>query len=84
DLDRIAPLAKGLTQGKIYVPGLAGISRARPPEDLAQALGPRAVAVPDVKEALERVRGIKGWVVVCGSLYLLAEFFKLRPECLRE
>jgi len=84
NLDRIAPLAKGLTRGPIYVPGLAGISRARPPKDLALTLGPRAVAVADVAEALKRVREIKGWVVICGSLYLLAEFFKLRPECLRE
>ncbi len=84
NLDRVAPAAKGLTQGTIYVPGLPGISRARRPEDLAQALGPRAVAVPDVAEALKKVRGIEGWVIICGSLYLLAEFFKLRPECLRE
>jgi hypothetical protein len=32
--------------------------------------------------ALQEVKDVQGFVLVCGSLYMLADFFEQRPECL--
>ncbi|WP_243311737.1 bifunctional folylpolyglutamate synthase/dihydrofolate synthase [Fundidesulfovibrio agrisoli] len=82
DLEAMLPLAAALTPGPILVPALAAHGRAMPPEELAARMGPRAEAVADAGEALERVRGMGGTVLVCGSLYLLAEVYAVRPEWL--
>lgn len=83
DVEAMLPLARGLTGGPIYVPGLDAPGRALEPQELAERLGDRAVPVRDMAEALRKVKGTAGTVLVCGSLYLLAEVYKLRPLWLR-
>lgn len=72
-----------LTQGPIYVPELESSDRTLPAAELATALGERAQAVASLGQGLERAAadGAK-MVMVCGSLYLLAEFYKLHPHLL--
>jgi dihydrofolate synthase/folylpolyglutamate synthase len=73
DFEGMAGIVRRLTTGPIVVPGLSCPGRTRHPADVARGLGERAVAVPDVAAALTRVRDVPGTVVVCGSMYLLAE-----------
>jgi dihydrofolate synthase/folylpolyglutamate synthase len=50
--------------------------RAAPPDELARAWGQPSESVADATRALERARrlaGPEGWVLVCGSLYLVGE-----------
>lgn len=75
DLEAMAPLAKDLTTGRIYVPELPGISRSRPAAEVAKALGPQAHVMADPAAALEAVRELPGTVLACGSMYLLAALF---------
>ncbi|WP_243438914.1 bifunctional folylpolyglutamate synthase/dihydrofolate synthase [Fundidesulfovibrio soli] len=82
DLEAMLPLAAALTDGSILVPALDAHGRALPPDELAARLGPSATPVADAGEALERVRGLEGTVLVCGSLYLLADVYKVRPAWL--
>jgi dihydrofolate synthase/folylpolyglutamate synthase len=88
DLARMAPLVAGLTDGPLWLPALPGVSRALAPGACAAALGPRAVPLPGLEQALELADGLGGRagapgpVLVCGSLYLLGAFFALRPEAL--
>jgi len=79
DFEGMAGIVRRLTTGPIYVPGLDCPGRTRDPADVARGLGERAVALPDVAAALSRVRGIAGTVLVCGSMYLLAEVME-RPN----
>jgi dihydrofolate synthase/folylpolyglutamate synthase len=83
DVEAMLPLALRLTDGPVYVPGLNAPGRALAPQELAARLGDRAVPVKDMAEALRKVKGVVGTVLVCGSLYLLAEAYKLRPLWLR-
>jgi len=87
DLAAMAPAVASLTSGPIFVPELTGQPRALPAREVAAALaaytGPRVAAVASLAAALEAAAGAGlSPVLVCGSLFLLAEFFKLRPECL--
>lgn len=75
DLPAIAPLAASLTTGPIFVPELAGVSRARPAAEVVAALGQRAVAVADPAAALAAAKSFPGTVLACGSMYLLAALF---------
>jgi dihydrofolate synthase/folylpolyglutamate synthase len=75
DLAAMAPLARELTTGRIYVPELPGVSRARPAAEVARALGPQAQVVADPAAALAAVRDLPGTVLACGSMYLLAALF---------
>jgi len=75
DLDAMIPLVRNLTTGRIYVPELPGISRARPAAEVAKALGPQAHVVEDPAAALQAVRELPGTVLACGSMYLLAALF---------
>ena len=79
DLPAMLPLASGLTGGPILVPGLDAPGRALAPEDLAARLGPRARPVADAAQALAQASAHGGVVLVCGSLYLLAEAYALHP-----
>jgi len=76
DFAGMAGIVRRLTTGPIIVPGLSCPGRTRDAADVARGLGERAEAVPDVAAALARVRDIPGTVVVCGSMYLLAEVMK--------
>lgn len=82
DLDNMAPLVLGLTRGEILIPALKESERSQDPEILVQVLGERARPVKSVAHILEMLRGAPGPILVCGSLYLLAEFFTMRPEWL--
>lgn len=83
DLEAMRPLVLGLTRGPVFVPELPNAgARARPAAQLAADLGPRARAVPGLAAALDQARAVGGPVLLAGSLYLLAEFFSLRPDLL--
>jgi dihydrofolate synthase/folylpolyglutamate synthase len=69
----------------MFTPTIANNERALPGTELAALLGPQAIAVPDLPTALEKVRPLavgKAPVLICGSLYLLAEFFTVFPSAL--
>ncbi len=82
----MAPLVRGLAPGRpLLVPTIGQNQRAAAGEDLARLLGPDARPVPDLKTALDMVRAPAANgapVLVCGSLYLLTEFFNLFPYAL--
>ena len=82
DLAAMLPLVRALTDGPVLVPGLDAPGRALDPQDLAARIGGNALPVTDLAAAFARVRGTTGTVLVCGSLYLLAEAYGLRPEWL--
>ncbi len=84
-LDPMIPLVLSLTEGPVLVPGLPLPERAWPAGDLARLLGPRARPAADVHEALASLASLEdleGPVLVCGSLYLLAEFYTRRTDLL--
>jgi len=81
DLAPMIPLVQGLTDGPIFVPAMES-ERARSAVELAEALGDRAHPVLSMEEALEMGANTSGPTLVCGSLYLLAEFYRLYPEYL--
>lgn len=78
----LAAAVRALSPGPIIVPGIPENERACKPAALAALLGDRAEPVPDMAAALSRVRNLTGTVLVCGSLFLLAEFFRIHPETL--
>ena len=82
-----------LSGGPVFIPPIAHNPRAMNPEALARIVGLAAIPAPDLPAALnmaaahvaERFPGEDPQqhpVLLCGSLYLLGEFFALRPECL--
>lgn len=75
------PLIRQLTKGPIIIPSMKS-ERAGDPCVLAEALGDRAVTAPSMSEAIASCREVDGPVLICGSLYLLAEFYTLYPEFL--
>jgi dihydrofolate synthase/folylpolyglutamate synthase len=85
DLEGMTPLVLDLAMGApLLIPPIAANERAAPPMRLASTFGPTASAMSSLRSALETA---KQWdsspqspVLVCGSLYLLAEFFTLYPE----
>ena len=81
NVEEMLPLVRGLTDGPIVVPGLEN-GRASDPEALAARLGERARTAGSMAEALDICAGEPGVTLVCGSLYLLAEFYTLHPEFL--
>jgi dihydrofolate synthase/folylpolyglutamate synthase len=64
-------------QGSILVPQITDNERAVDAGHLAALLGDRAQACPDMEAALNLVAGQKSTVLICGSLYLLGEFFRI-------
>ena len=83
DFEAMLPLVRSLTGGPVFVPGLDVQGREMAPAELARLIGPQALPVADMDEALRRIAGLEGTVLICGSLYLLAEAFRLHPEWLR-
>ncbi len=82
-----------LSGGPVFIPPIAGNPRAVSPEALAQIVGLAARPASGVQNALEMAAAHtaerfpgedpdKHPTLFCGSLYLLGEFFALRPECL--
>jgi dihydrofolate synthase/folylpolyglutamate synthase len=88
DLEAMAAaLAEWAAGLPAWVPDIHAPGRARPAAEVAAALAARGLdprACADTPRALEQARAAAGkeCVLVCGSLYLLAEFFTVRPECL--
>jgi len=82
DVAGMARIAASLTQGPVVVAGLGDYARAADPKDLARLVGGRARAALELGQAVDYFNGLDGTVVVCGSLYLISEFFKLRPDAL--
>ena len=76
----------GKMAGKLplFVPPVPHNPRAVLPEEMAELLGPRARPCASLHEALllaaSLSAGPQNPVLVCGSLYLVAEVFKLHPE----
>jgi dihydrofolate synthase/folylpolyglutamate synthase len=77
----MAATIRDLNAGRMIVPELPGIERARKAEEVAPELGPAAETAPNLAAALEELPK-EGVCIICGSLFLLAEFFRLRPDCL--
>ena len=80
----------------IFIPPVTENSRAMEPVSLASLVGLNATACTSLEEALVLASGSRAErlpehaipdctdfpVLVCGSLYLLADFYTLRPDCL--
>lgn len=85
DLAAVAGEVRRLSRdAPVLVPTIRDNTRAARGEDLAALLGPAARAMPDMTAALAEATALAphGPVLLCGSLYLLGEFFTLRPDCL--
>ncbi|MGL1864113.1 MAG: bifunctional folylpolyglutamate synthase/dihydrofolate synthase [Pseudodesulfovibrio sp.] len=81
DVDTMVPLILGLTDGPFIIPAMEN-ERACDPATFAEVLGERAQTAPSMADALAQTQEIDGPVLICGSLYLLAEFYTLYPEFL--
>jgi len=85
DLEGMASLVMDVAMGvPLLIPPIAANKRAAPHMRVAARFGNTASAMPSLKAALELA---KQWdtsqqapVLLCGSLYLLAEFFTLYPD----
>ncbi len=86
DLEGMLPPLLAAGDFPVFVPALPGVERAFDPAALAARIGPRAVAVPDLGQALEQARDAArargGPLLVCGSLYLLGEVYARDPRLL--
>ncbi|WP_394701019.1 bifunctional folylpolyglutamate synthase/dihydrofolate synthase [uncultured Pseudodesulfovibrio sp.] len=81
DCTAMLPLVQGLTDGPILVPSMEN-ERASDAETLAGLLGETARSAESMEQALEACEDVEGPILVCGSLYLLSEFYLLHPEFL--
>lgn len=82
-LDQMLPLVRAIAgEARLVAVGIPSCERACPPLELADMLGPGALSAPDVQTALDGLRGENGPVLVCGSLYLLGEFYTKHPRLL--
>ncbi|MFW5734635.1 MAG: bifunctional folylpolyglutamate synthase/dihydrofolate synthase [Oceanidesulfovibrio sp.] len=93
DLEAMAAVLAKAMDGTAHVPELPGVERALPAQDICRALrnaGLEATPHPDTAASLTAAcaeseaskAGARRPVLVCGSLYLLAGFFTLRPNLL--
>nr|WP_286182136.1 bifunctional folylpolyglutamate synthase/dihydrofolate synthase [Desulfovibrio sp. Huiquan2017] len=81
NLTDMLPLIRSLTDGPILVPAMHG-ERAADNQTIARAIGERASASESLQAALSTGPDAQGPTLVCGSLYLLAEFYILNPRFL--
>ncbi len=81
DISGLLPLVRQLN-ATIIVPQIANNPRAAAPNDLAAHLGDKAIPAANMRQALDLVPQNAGIVLVCGSLYLLADFYALFPHFL--
>jgi len=87
DLEGIIPLVLELSMGApLLIPPFSANKRAIPHTRIAAAFGAAARAMPSLEAALKTAAlwdtSPRFPVLICGSLYLLAEFFTLYPEYL--
>jgi len=80
DCEPMLPLVRGFTDGAIIVPTMDN-ERAADARTLAAGLGDKARTAPSLYKAIMAAPR-RGPVLICGSLYLLAEFYVLYPEFL--
>jgi dihydrofolate synthase/folylpolyglutamate synthase len=85
DLKSMAPLVLDMALGSpLLIPPISVGKRAAPHTQIAAEFGTAASVMPSleaaVKAAGQRDSSPQSPVLVCGSLYLLAEFFALYPE----
>lgn len=92
----LIPHLRALATGPVFVPPIPGNPRALPPETIAERIGLAASPAASVEDAIQRsaahiaaympgeaaARPMRHPVLFCGSLYMLGEFFALRPDCL--
>lgn len=92
----LIPHLRVLATGPIFVPPIPDNPRALPPEAIAEAIGLAATPAASMEDAIQKAAAhIAAYlpeeaaayperhpVLVCGSLYLLGDFFALRPDCL--
>ncbi|MGE4293113.1 MAG: folylpolyglutamate synthase/dihydrofolate synthase family protein [Desulfovibrio sp.] len=83
DLEQMVPQLRALTSGPVFCPLIPQHERMLPGAKLAALLGRDAVAMPDSRTAFDQAAGTGGPVLVCGSLYLLAEFYRFFPRHLK-
>ena len=81
ELSSMLPLVRELTDGPILVPAMEG-ERAMDNRELAGLVGERARALDSMEAALAAGSDYNQPTLVCGSLYLLADFYTLYPEFL--
>lgn len=90
DVAALAPCLRRITgQAPLLTPAISDNSRAARAEELAPRLSPAALPAPALADALHAVRAPgfrrgEGPALICGSLYLLGEFFTMHPECLSQ
>lgn len=89
---QLIPHLRALATGPVFIPPLHNNSRAMRPQDLAHLIGLQAETAESFEEALakaiqfreERFPEASGTdaypILICGSLYLLAEFYNLYPK----
>lgn len=91
-LEAMAAHLSGIASGPVILPHLPNLDRQMPPEELAPLLEARdsrarVLVVDGLSSALQATEELecsaREPVLLCGSLYLLAEFFKLRPDLVR-
>lgn len=90
DMKEVAPVLAALATGApVYLPALSDIPRAAAPETAAAILeehGCLTHPMPHLAAAMDALKDMQSSpqrpVLLCGSLFLLGEFFKLRPETL--
>ena len=93
DLQHMLPLVRALAENvPLWVPTIAHNARAAQAADLAPRISEKAQPMPSLAEALAAAQAALrassacdpacGPLLLCGSLYLLGEFFTLHPEFL--
>lgn len=92
----LIPHLRVLATGPVFVPPMPENPRALPPEEIAEAIGLAATPAASMEDAIQKAAAhIAAYmpeeaaahperhpVLVCGSLYMLGDFFALRPDCL--
>ncbi|MEG2172787.1 MAG: bifunctional folylpolyglutamate synthase/dihydrofolate synthase [Desulfovibrionaceae bacterium] len=83
----LPPLRELAGNSPIFVPTIADNPRACPGAELARRIGSQATATESLSAAFAKAcQTVKGTphpcVLVCGSLYLLGEFFTMHPDYL--
>lgn len=85
DVQHLIGYLQNLTDGSVFLPKFTDNKRAKPADDLAKLVGDKAVVCESMQDALAKSKEAvdNRPVLLCGSLYLLAEFFTLHPEYLQ-
>lgn len=81
NLDAMLPMVRNLTDGPVMVVDMPH-ARACPARLLAEGLGSRGVVPESLEAALKEGAKYPAPTLICGSLYLLADFYTLYPHCL--